>query len=207
MGCNYYARLIPTNKRKDELKRLIDSDDWYSIKEEVQKTFSKFEPYTMDEPLEGYIHLCKHSAGWKTLWNPNIYQIRNGHSEFYDNPDGSRGCRFIEEPDTARYIYPLTKKGIKALIDREDIEIYDEYGEKQDKEEFWKDSLTRDKGWRGEKPWDGAAYEKEHSMERHYSCRNNYTIFLESLGYKPTSSTWSDFYSDGLRFASTTDFG
>jgi hypothetical protein len=207
MGTNYYAKIIPTKERKEQLKKLIDTGLWEDILAEIHKTFDSFTPYTLDEPLTGSIHLCKQSAGWKTLWNPNIYQIRMGHMEWTDTAGGGKSGIFVNDPDVPRYIYPLTKKGIKAFIDREDIEIYDEYGDKQDKEMFWKDAIERDTiKWHGKEPWSHATYEAEHPNEQHYSCVNNYTNFLMSLGFVPSSSTWSEFVSDGLRFASTTEF-
>ena len=210
MGTNYYARVIPTHKRKEELKEAIDANDFPIITEMTSILYNSFHPYDMDDTIQGVIHLGKRSGGWKFLWNPNIYRIRNGHSELTDNPDGSRSSRWIPEPDTSYYVYPLTKEGIKSFIDRPDIEIYDEYGEKQDKEEFfkmainwttWKDPKTG----KVSEAWDAESYHRDHPTERQWSCKNEYTDFLESLGHH-LSQYKSDFYSDGLRFATSTDF-
>ena len=160
--------------------------------------------YGEDEIKGGCVHLGKRSGGWKFLWNPNIFQVRNGHSEWIDHGDGSRSSRWIPEPDTAKYVYPLTKKGIKAFIDRKDIEIYDEYGELQNKEEFFQEALDWTK-WNGEEAWDSDSYYKDNPSEHRWSCRNEYTDFLEDLGYK-LSEYKVDFYSDGLRFSTSTDF-
>lgn len=196
MSTNYYGRIIPTRKRKDTLKKLIDNNDFKAVKEEVNKLYEEFHPYTMNTKIQGIIHLGKKSAGWKFLWNPNIYQIRNGH---YSLKEG----RFINEPDSAYYTYPLTKEGIKTFINREDVEIYDEYGGKQDKEAFWKMALDWTT-WKGEEAWDADSYDEAHP-EPHFLWKNEYTDFLESLGYT-LSKYKSDFYSDGLRFATSTDF-
>lgn len=204
MGTNFYARCLPIKERKDTLKELIDNNDFPNILHQTYEMYNSFHPYNMDDKIQGLIHLGKRSGGWKFLWNPNIYQIRNGHSIWIDNGDGSKSSKWVVEPDTAYYVYPLTKKGIKDFVDREDIEIYDEYGEKQDKDEFFKEAIEWTT-WNGHEAWDSDSYNKEHPKERKFSCENEYTDFLESLGYK-LSEYKSDFYSDGLRFSTTTDF-
>ena len=204
MGTNYYMRVIPTKSRRDALKELIDANDFNSIRQMTSDMYHSFRPYRMEDEIQGEIHLGKGSGGWKFLWNPNIYKIRNEHSEKIEIEPGHYRYDYIEEPDTAYYVYPLTKKGIKAFIDREDIEVYDEYGDKQDKDEFFKMAIEWTT-WRGKEAWDADSYDKEHPNERKWSCKNDYTDFLESLGYK-LSKYKSDFYSDGLLFSTTTDF-
>jgi hypothetical protein len=206
MGTNFFAKLIPTKERKKELHNAIDENNFSRVQTLVHEMYdSIYVDWGNDEIKGGCVHLGKRSGGWKFLWNPNIFLVRNGHSEWIDNDDGSRSSRWIPEPNTAKYVYPLTKKGIKAFIDREDVEIYDEYEEKQDKEEFWKEAIEWTT-WNGHEAWDADSYDKEHPNERHFSLENEYTDFLESLGYK-LSKYKSDFYSDGLRFSTTTDFG
>jgi hypothetical protein len=153
----------------------------------------------------GKIHLGKRSGGWKFLWNPNIFMIRSGHMEDHN------GRRiYVPDPSIPKYTYPLTKKGIKEFVDREDVEVYDEYGEKQDKEEFWNMAINWTT-WKdhetGEirEAWDADSYAKEFPKERQFSCRNEYTDFLESLDYK-LSFYKVDFYSDSLRFSTSTEF-
>ena len=215
MGTNYYARIIPKAEDIKELKTYIDLNSFTSIKLKVDKLYDTFKPYSMNDIPSGVIHLGKRSAGWKFLWNPNIYLIRNGHSEWIDMGDGTRKGKWIVEPNTAYYIYPLTKEGIKSFIDREDIEIYDEYDEKQDKEEFWKmatEWITWTNPITGEtrEAWDSNSYDEYESKNNpsytSYSCKGEYTYLLESQGFKITSRNYSDFYSDGLRFATNTDF-
>jgi hypothetical protein len=144
------------------------------------------------------------SAGWKFLWNPNVYIIRNGHLE---DINGRR--TWVEDPNTGKYVYPLTKQGLHDFIFREDVLIYDEYGELQDKEEFWKDALEWGSNREGG-GWDAASYEayemKRDINYRLYPVTGELIDFLKSEGYKFTSWTNSDFYSDGLRFASSTEF-
>lgn len=205
MGTNYYARILPKRESKEHLKKLIDSDNFDEIKEEVEKTYGSYTANSYDGIYGGQVHLGKRSHGWKFLWNPNVYIIRQGHSEWIDNKDGSKTHHWIEEPDTYHYIYPLTKEGIKSFIDREDIEIYNEYNEKQDKEEFWNMALN----W-GKDDWDSKSYinwEKSRDPNFYeYKCTGEYVDALKSLGYEMISYSNSDFYSDGLRFATSTEF-
>ena len=196
MGTNYYARIIPKEEDIKKLHELIDLNVFKAIREKTYELYERFEPYNMDDKPSGYIHLGKRSGGWKFLWNPNIYMIRNGHTEEIEPGH----FRFVPDPDTPYYLYLLTKNGIKSFIDREDIEIFNEYNEKEDKEEFFKMALNWDK-----ESWDSDSYYLAFPDEKVWNCKNEYTDFLESLGYK-LSKNKSDFYSDGLRFATSTDF-
>jgi hypothetical protein len=58
--------------------------------------------------------------------------------------------------------------------------------------------------------WDSASYEaweeKGNKNYRTYPITGELTNLLISEGYKFTSSSHSDFYSDGLRFAGFIDF-
>lgn len=188
MGTNYYARVIPTKKRKLELFSLINTDKWNEILEETHKIFDNFHPYNINDPITGVIHLGKRSAGWKFLWNPNIYLIRNGYTY---------------------YVYSLNKESIWNFINRPDIEIYDEYGEKQDKKEFF-DMAINWITWKGKEAWDSKSYaEYERSKNpnyKDYSSRGEYIDLLLNEGFKMASESNHDFYSDGLRFATTTEF-
>ena len=211
MGTNYEARIIPSKKRKKELIDAIKADDFTLIGKLREEMYDSIHMDWNTDSIEGgIVHLGKASGGWKFLWNPNVFVIRNGHSEWIDNPDGSRSSRWIHEPDTMKYLYPLTKKGIKAFIDREDVVIYDEYDEKQDKEEFWKMAI----GWTKWKDpdtgqmveaWDSDTYYDEHPREAYYQVNNEITDMLIQEGYK-LSELHDDFYSDGLRFSTSTEF-
>ena len=196
--------MIPKEPQKLQLKNLIDSNDFTEIRKQVEILYDRFQPYSMEDSIIGEIHLGKRSGGWKFLWNPNIYLIRNGHSEYTKNSKGGGSYRYIPEPNSAYYVYPLTKQGIKSFIDREDIEIYNEYGEKQDKDEFFEMALNWTT-WSNEEAWDSDSYHLAHPNEKDWIYKNEYTDFLESLGYK-LSKNKSDFYSDGLRFSTSTDF-
>ena len=149
-----------------------------------------------NEIIGGEVHLGKLSHGWKFLWNPNVFVIRQGHLE--DTPTGRK---YVPDPSIPKYLYPLTKQGLHDFIFREDVLVYDEYGERQDKEEFWKFALE----WGQPNEWDAAGYEKEYK-EHIYPVTGELTDLLRQEGYEFTSYSNSDFYSDGLRFAGFTDF-
>ena len=198
MSCNYYARIIPSKERKKELHDAIEANDFPLITKLMDEMYNPIRvEYGENYIIGGVVHLGKRASGWKFLWNPNVFVIRNGHLE--DN-NGTR--RYVPDPDTPLYTYPLTKKGLKSFIDREDVLIYDEYDELQDKEEFWKMALE----WGYEKDyegWDAASYEEKYTP---YPVTGELTDLLKKEGYKFTTYTNSDFYSDGLRFAGFTDF-
>lgn len=195
MGCNYYARVRPTKERKQELHDAIEADDYSKVMSLTGEMYGKMEmSYETDGVIGNIVHLGKCSYGWKFLWNPNVYVRHNWH---FEDVNGTRKC--VDEPDTAAYLYPLNKAGIKAFIDRDDVVIYDEYNELQDKEEFWKMALSHE-------GWDAAGYHKEHPDEREWRCDTPLVNLLEREGYKFSSWTRNDFYSDGLRFSTSTDF-
>jgi hypothetical protein len=197
MGCNYYARIIPTKERRKELHDAIEANDFPLVKKLSDELYGKIElDYDTYEIVGGEVHLGKLSHGWKFLWNPNVFVIRQGHLE-----DTSSGRRYVPDPSILMYLYPLTKQGLHDFIFREDVLVYDEYGEEQDKKEFWKDALE----WGQSDGWDAAGYEREYK-EHIYSVTGELTDLLRQEGYKFTSYSNSDFYSDGLRFAGFTDF-
>lgn len=204
MGTNYYAHIIPAKQRKIKLHHAIDLNDFDLINELVNEMYGKIEKHWETQEITGgIVHLGKRSSGWKFLWNPNAYVIRHGHVE---DVNGQR--RWVEEPNTGKYLYPLTKQGLHDFIFREDVLVYDEYHELQDKEEFWQMALSwgYDKDNEG---WDDASYEdyeRKQNKYHQYPVTGELTDFLREEGYKFTSSSNSDFYSDGLRFAGYTDF-
>lgn len=195
MGTNFYARIIPTKERKEELKRLIDEDKFREIVDEVSLTYSEPGQY---EWRGGIIHLGKRSGGWKFLWNPNVWKVNNGS---YD----SETKRYVSSWETRQY-YDLTKEGILGFLVRPDVRLYDEYEEEYpDKEAWFKETVERDSLlWQGTEPMlDGEMYYKKYPREHQYYDheRDN---FWRSLGYQPTG--YYDFYSDGLRFSTSVEF-
>lgn len=196
MSTNYYARIIPPKERKKELYDAIEANDFPLIQQLTAEMYGRLERNFDNKLIGGEIHLGKASGGWKFLWNPNVYVVRNGHME---DVNGSR--KYIPDPDTPLYLYPLTKQGLHDFIFHDDVLIYDEYEELQDKEEFWQMALSHGQ----EGGWDVAGYEKEYPKHI-YPVTGELTDLLKAEGYQFTSMSNSDFYSDGLRFAGFTDF-
>lgn len=202
MGTNYYARIIPSEEKKQALKAAIDSNDFNSITNLVGLMYSGYhDSYEDGGMVGGEIHLGKRSGGWKFLWNPNLYEKRRGHLDKTTNT-------WVEDPSECQKVYDLTKKSIKAFLDREDVEVWNEYGEQIDKEEFWK--MTQD--WDKELgAWDGDLYvewERTKGNNPGYHpmvFEDEYIKFLRKQGYI-INKYLTDFYSDGLRFATCTEF-
>ena len=200
MGTNYYAKIIPSKERKKELHDAIEADDFSLISKLKTEMYDSIQLDDDREIIGGKVHLGKMSHGWKFLWNPNVFAIRQGHLE-----DTSSGRRYVPDPSIPKYLYPLTKQGLHDFIFREDVLVYDEYGEEQNKKEFWKDALE----WGQSDGWDAASYEeyeRKHSNYTQYPVTGELTDLLRQEGYKFTSYSNSDFYSDGLRFAGFTEF-
>ena len=193
MGTNYYLHIIPTKERKKELYDAIEANDFHLIRQLTNEMYGELEKTYDNELIGGEVHLGKSSCGWKFLWNPNVYVVRNGHME---SVNGTR--KYIPDPNTPLYLYPLTKQGLHDFIFREDILVYDEYEKLQDKEEFWQMALKKE-------GWDAAGYEQEYPKHI-YPVTGELTDLLKAEGYQFTSRSNSDFYSDGLRFAGFTDF-
>lgn len=197
MSTNYFANITPTKQRKLKLHHAIDLNDFDLIKTLVSEMYGDiYRCWETQEITGGVVHLGKRSSGWKFLWDPNIYIFRHGHSEEINGQ-----IVWVEEPNTDKYLYPLTKQGLHDFIFREDVLIYDEYHKLQDKEEFWQMALE----WGQKDGWDAASYEKVYP-HNNYPITGELTDFLKSEGYKFTSNSNSDFYSDGLRFAGFTEF-
>ena len=205
MSTNYFAIIIPSKERKKELHDAVEINDFPLIKKITEELYGDLKAdYGSNKVTGGIVHLGKRSSGWKFLWNPNVFVIRHGHSE-RDNST----YKWVEEPNTPLYTYPLTKQGIHDFIFRDDVLIYDEHNKLQDKEEFWQMALE----WgynKDNEGWDAASYEVyERQNNRNYTpypITGELTDLLKAEGYKFTSHTNSDFYSDGLRFAGFTDF-
>lgn len=201
MGTNYYARILPTKERKEEIKKAIDSDDFRRIRDLIYETYDTHS-YSFEIEnygVQGVFHLGKSSGGWKFLWNPNVYVKHNGHTEKEELESGHTVYHFVEEPNTLVYLYPLTEEGIREFINKDNVEIFDEYNEKQDKEEFLKFAFNKE-------GVDSKTYHEKHPEERSYSCSSELIILLEKEGINFISYSRSDFYSDGLRFSTSTDF-
>ena len=101
------------------------------------------------------------------------------------------------------YLYDLTRKGIEDLIYREDIIVYNEYGEVEDKKEFLDMAFNWDVDG-----WDSNSYREEHPNETHwwsmadrqYKCTKH--LMLLGHNVKPVFKNiyQTDFENDGLRW-------
>lgn len=195
MGTNYYARIIPSVESKTKLQQAIESNDFKTVTELVNKMYSRLH-LDNNELVGGEVHLGKRSGGWKFLWNPNVYVTR----EIYkDNDTGQyRLGKYV-----GKFLYELTRKGIKEFIDRDDVVIYNEYNEIWDKDKFF--DMAINWSYHG---WDSKKYYEEYPDDYDgYVCRNELTKFLDQEFIDYISTTHSDFYNDNdLRFSTSTDF-
>lgn len=155
MGTNFYAHIIPTKERKDKIKEAIDNDDFSTVKRLVEDTYYSPTKYNVEG---GNIHLGKRSYGWKFLWNPNWCQIRKGHSEV----DSEGNYRWIDDGYTIHKYYDLNKQSIIDFINQDNVVIYDEYDEKQDKKEFIDVAF----GWND--GWDSDSYDEYEKKTTHH---------------------------------------
>lgn len=186
MGTNYYARIIPKEKDKQTLKEAIDNNDYNTIESMVKQMYSSLDEYSHKG---GEIHLGKASCGWRFLWNPNIHEYCDGY--FDENK------HFVPVYKSWK-LYELTKQGITDFIMRDDIEIYDEYGDLEDKQEFLEYALNKD-GIDNKEYYTNSKYEAGYCYpESEESLRR-----FKNLGFNPS---YREFYSDGLRFSTSIDF-
>lgn len=204
MSTNYYARIIPTKERKEELKKRIDENDFNSIEALTSELYSRpYFNYDKQTIVGGCVHLGHRAGGWKFLWNPNWYKKTKGHTEEVFHEGGFRVKYVSDGYDIFKY-YDLNKESIKAFIDREDIVIYNEYNEKQDKDDFFNMALN----WEIKDGYDHETYTEKHKDNFYYLSNlyvTDYMTFLKEQGFTLNKGNM-DFYSDGLRFATTTDF-
>lgn len=182
MGTNFYARIIPSEKDKQELIDAINNDNPDLVEELTQELYGARNEYT---GIGARIHLGKRSGGWKFLWNPNVIKVWD-----------SDACEYAHN-----YVYPLTREGIMKFVMRPDVEIYDEYGEKWDNWEFFNEALNWCKdGLDGKEYQTNPKYASNRGTYYPDHERNN---FWRALGYEPE---YYDFYSDGLRFSTSVSF-
>lgn len=68
MGTNYYAYIIPTKKKKDELKKMIDDDELDKVSDKSKEMYGNIKYDVDTNQLVGCkVHLGKSSIGWKFL--------------------------------------------------------------------------------------------------------------------------------------------
>lgn len=188
-------------------------------------------PFKKEEYSEelNEIHIGKRSAGWKFLWNPNIYlltkhELKNRNNNYFKY-FVVKECLSIDSKFSKYVIkyYDLNKQSIENFLKQKDFEIYNEYDEKIDVSSFLKMAYS----WCQENGYDNKSYQKyeekiynkivsektnnlsEYKIRKFHSPPILYYSterdqFWEDLGYNPTG--YGDFYSDGLRFSTSCNF-
>lgn len=197
MSTNYYARVIPTKERKEELKTLIDNDEFNKIEELTNEIYGK--PYFDGEKLTyGIVHLGKRASGWKFLWNPNLFEKVNLYKE------EDKHWHFADSTPVTVY-GALDKEHIKKFIDRDDVVILDEYDVVMDKEEFWNMALN----WCKDDELDMETADRRDNCTP-YILQSRQITFIKELierGYDyKLNYDCNEFYSDGLSFCTTNEF-
>lgn len=123
----------------------------------------------------------------KELFNNNYIKVHIGKSSY--------GWKFLFNYNNFKY-YDLTKESISSFLNDCDITIYNEYGDKIDVDEFWKMVKSKEDGL------DNNEYYKDNKNLSFYMLENNDPIDLVGkydIGF-------CEFYSDGLRFSTSTEF-
>lgn len=189
MGTNFYARIIPKEEDKQKLLDAINNNQYDIIENLASELYGNRNEYTRKGNV---IHLGKRSGGWKFLWNSNVIQYCDG---YIDKETG----KFVPvyKFDT---VYPLTHKGITEFVMRDDVIIYDEYGELQPKREF----LDMAFSWEQPNGLTAKEYQEnpKYDAPPYFDCPRVNKKW-EDFGVKVE---YYDFESDGLRFSTSTNF-
>lgn len=123
------------------------------------------------------IHIGKRSGGWKFLFNHN----------------------------NAVYFDPKSQESLKAWLSDPHYQIEDEYGEKLTFEEFW--DMVCEWNANPNNNWDDSAYYKyERERGNHYDhpcCPSVAYEMYNMFGVRPL---YHDFWLDGLRYSTSTEF-
>lgn len=196
MSTNYYLRRKPLLEQREELKRMIDqSGDGSNFKEILDMASVMYGTCTEYDRDLGVIHLGKKSFGWKFLWNPNIVKKDFGK---YDQEKKT----FIRDIRTVG-MYDLSREGIEKFVMNKEYELYDEYGEKCDKEKFLNMALNSE-------GYDSVSYIKEHPEEKSswlwLGLDKIQRFWADTVGCVFVSPLQSDFEIDGLRFSTSVEF-
>lgn len=194
MGTNYYARIIPSKKRKDYLKKLINEDKFIEIDNELESMYGRYSDDKTSEASE--IHLGKRSAGWKFLFNPN-------YEKYY--PLTREGLmNFLKREDVVIYSeYFNGDNHVYGYTDDPD-EPHDNNEYLWTPEQFMNMALN----WGKEDGWSGREYE-EYEYEK-TGKKGSYTkygdereLFWKEKGYNPE---YYNFFNDGMRWSTCCDF-
>lgn len=111
MGVNFYCRKIPTASEMKEMQQAL-----------TERQYDKLQKL-IDTATKQY-HIGKRSGGWQFLFAPHIKR----RSGFYDSGQ-------VVSP------WEETIASLKNYLSREDVEIYNEYGDKFTFYEFWNEEI------------------------------------------------------------------
>ena len=162
MGTNFYVKRKPSEKDKQHILSLLSEDKYQEIQDFLTNDLNK------------EYHIGKRSGGWQFLFSPKY--ARN-HSTGEKIP--------WMEP----YPWEENLQSIKDYIGREDMDIYDEYGEHFTPQQFWEEEVGQALYNDPEKYINGPQYDKKHPEHKHWSVK------------------YPEYTNDeGIRFASTYEF-
>ena len=178
MGTNFYARrIIPSENDRVVIGGYISSDD---MADAIESDVSEFDSIDQYVSKGNQIHLGKRSAGWKFLWNPNVYRVN----------------------DSWDFTYPLTKQGIADFLNQEGMVITDDYGKTYEPDEF----LAMAFNWCVD-GLDAKEYQTnpKYGAGTYFYGHDDPKVAEKwmSLGFK---SEYCNFYSDGLVFSTSVNF-
>lgn len=175
MGTNFYSRRIIPSENKKAAGKYISSED---MEDAIESDNSKFDSIDQYVSKGNQIHLGKRSAGWKFIWNPNVYRVN----------------------DSWDFTYPLTKQGIADFLNQEGMVITDEYGRMYKPDEFLEMAFN----WCADGLDAKEYYTNPNYKAGYYYPDSPKTLEKwRSLGFKPE---YQNFYSDGLVFSTSVSF-
>lgn len=203
MSCNFYARILPTEQEKKELKEYIDNNAFSDINFLTQKLYGNRE---LGNPEGRLIHLGKKSYRWKFLWDHNVLRLADGYMD--------ENNKYVLQWKYDK-VYDLNIESIRKFLSRSDVIIVDENYQENEPidgvpveergiytvDEFMEIATNPD-GWTsktyreetGRKDSDIYLTDEQRDIIRHLDVDYD--------------SQYSDFTTkDGLRFFFCTDFG
>ena len=108
----------------------------------------------------------------------------------------SAGWKFLFDSNDLKYFEP-TREGLNKFFSDNHVIIKDEYGKVFTVDSFWEEiEDVLDKGW------DLETYYRDNPGELKYFCESRISKVFDK--YNP--SRYGEFYNDGLRFSTFSDF-
>lgn len=117
----------------------------------------------------------------------------------------SRGWKFLFNHQNGEYFDPRHQESLKAWLDDPHYKIIDEYGEEYTFEQFWQ--MIRDWDANPRNKWDSTSYnEYERSRGNYYDTTCSRDIANRIHGMFGVRPLYYDFWLDGLRYSTSTEF-